>query len=63
MQRFKLQFIREFNLALAMLLLAALAIAWYYNDSIKLYKHDVQQITRANNVLQGYQQLANLIFA
>ena len=62
MQRFKLQFIREFHLALAMLLLATLAIAWFYNDSIKRYKHDLQQITLANKVLQSYQQLSNLTF-
>jgi two-component system OmpR family sensor kinase len=62
MLRFKLQFAREFHLALAMLLLATLAIAWFYNDSIKQHKDDVQQITLANNVLQGYLQLANLTF-
>jgi len=45
-----------------MLLLATLAIAWFYNDRIKRYKYDVQQITLANKVLHGYQQLASLTF-
>ena len=62
MVRFKLQFVREFQLALATLLLATLAIVWFYNDSIKQHKDDVQRITLANNVLQGYLQLANLSF-
>ncbi len=48
MLRFKLQFIRKFHLAFAILMLATLAIAWFYNESVNWYKHDVQRITLAN---------------
>ena len=42
--------------------LAALAIAWFYNDSVKWYEQDVQRITLANDVLQSYQKLSSLTF-
>lgn len=62
MRRFKLQFVRKFHLAFAILMLATLAISWFYSESVKWYQHDVQRITLANEVLQDYQELSNLIF-
>ncbi|MFC1695155.1 sensor histidine kinase [Pseudomonadota bacterium] len=62
MSRFKFQFVSKFNLAFAALMLAALAISWLYLDSVKWYEHDVQRITLANDVLQGYQKLSSLTF-
>ena len=62
MSRFKLQFVTKLNLAFATLVLAVLAIAWFYQDSVKWYEHDVQRITLANDVLKGYQKLSSLTF-
>ena len=62
MSRFRFQFVSKFNLAFATMTLAALAIAWFYNDSVKWYEQDVQRITLANDVLQSYQKLSGLAF-
>jgi len=61
MERFKLQFIRKFHLAFAMLMLATLASVWIYNDRVNFYKQSIEQMTMANNALQGYQELFNLV--
>ncbi|MFC1719940.1 sensor histidine kinase [Pseudomonadota bacterium] len=62
MSRFKFQFISKFRMAFTTLMLAALAIAWLYNDSVNWHEHDVQRITLANDVVQSYQKLSDLTF-
>ena len=61
MRRFKLLFIRKFQLAFVILMLATLAISWFYNESVEWYQHDVQRITLANEILAGYQELSSLV--
>lgn len=52
----------KLHVAFATLLLVTLVLAWYFNDSVRWYEHDVQRIALANEVLQGYQQLSTLTF-
>jgi signal transduction histidine kinase len=56
------RFSAKLHVAFATLLLITLALAWYFNDSVRWYEHDVQRIALANNVLQGYQNLSSLTF-
>lgn len=49
-------------MAFATLLAITMALAWYFYVSVKWYEHDVQRISMANNVLQGYQQVSILTF-
>jgi signal transduction histidine kinase len=60
MKRFKLKFIRELYVAFALLLLAILAISWYFNYNVKRHRLDVQRFTLTNNILQAHQDVSNL---
>jgi len=60
MARFNLKFIRELQLAFAALMLVTLATAWYFNENVKRSGYEVQRVTLANNVMQGYLELSNL---
>ncbi len=40
------------------MLLVTLGLAWYFQDTVQWYEHDIQQIAHANDVLQNYQALA-----
>jgi two-component system OmpR family sensor kinase len=60
MTRFKLKFIREIYMAFALLILAILAISWYFNENVRRHRLDVQRFTLGNNILQGYQDISNL---
>ena len=61
MQHFKLQFIRKSQLAFAMLMLATLAFVWIYTDRVRWHEHSMERIILANQVLQSYQALSNLV--
>jgi len=60
MARFKLKFIRELQLAFATLMLATLATAWHFNENVKRSRYEVQRVTLANNVMQGYLEVSKL---
>jgi signal transduction histidine kinase len=60
MPRFKSQFIRELYVAFATLMLVTLAIAWYFNESVKWSQSEFQRSALTNKVLQDYQELSNL---
>ena len=62
MARFKSQFTRKLHVAFATMLTITLALAWYFSDSVKWYQYDVERITLANNVLQGYQEVTKLTY-
>lgn len=57
--RMSTRFARKLHVAFATVLLITLALAWYFFDTVKWYEHDVRQIAVANEILQGYQMLAN----
>lgn len=52
------RFVRKLHVAFGAMLLVTLALAWYFNDTVKWYEHDVQQISLSNQILQNYQSLA-----
>jgi signal transduction histidine kinase len=56
------RFSRKLHAAFATLSLVTLGLAWYFHDSVNWYRHDVQRISMANDVLQAYQQLSVLTF-
>jgi len=56
------RFSAKLHVAFATLLLITLVLAWYFNDSVRWYEHDIQRIAMANEVLQGYQRLSVLTF-
>ena len=53
MPRFKTQFSRKLHVTFATLLLITLALAWYFNDSVKWYQYDVQRIAMAQQCAAG----------
>ncbi len=59
MALFTTQFTHKLYVAFATMLLITLALAWYFNDSVKWYQHDVERIALANSVLQGYLEVSN----
>jgi len=63
MKPWKTGFSRKLHLAFATLLATTLGLAWYFYDSVTWYERDVQRIALANDVLQKYQQVANLTLA
>jgi signal transduction histidine kinase len=62
MARFATQFTRKLHVAFATMLLITLALAWYFNDSVGWYQHDLERIALANIVLHGYQEVSILTF-
>jgi signal transduction histidine kinase len=62
MARFATHFTRKLHVAFATMLVITLALAWYFNDSVKWYQYDLERIALANIVLHGYQEVSILTY-
>lgn len=52
----KASFTRNLKIVFAVMLLTAMAIAWYFYDSARWFARDVERITSAAQVLDAYQE-------
>lgn len=55
-------FTRKLQVAFAVMLLATLAIAWYFYDSARWFSADTRQLSRASSLLTEYEDLARFTF-
>jgi signal transduction histidine kinase len=54
----KTRFSRKLHMAFAAMLTVTLALAWYFFDSVRWFEHDIERVTVANSVLNGYRTLS-----
>jgi signal transduction histidine kinase len=54
----KTRFSRKLHMAFAAMLTVTLALAWYFFDSVQWFEHDIERVTVANSVLNGYRILS-----
>ena len=54
----KTSFSRKLHLAFGAMFAITLALAWYFYDSVQWFEYDVERVTIANSVLNGYRTLS-----
>ena len=60
MASIRTRFSRKLHMAFGAMLATTLVLAWYFYDSVQWFEYDVERITIANSVLNGYRTVSAL---